>query len=363
MIARQFQSISLVQVRKNTFRETKRICVLSGGAGFFGIGSWRRLAGVAGLGVLLSGALHASQPDQKELQQRFEGTVRPFVETYCITCHGKVKPEGDMDLSADATFEAAERDQEHWKLALEKLQAGEMPPEKAKLHPAPEKAQEVVAWVQALRRFEAQKNAGDPGIVLARRLSNAEYDYTIRDLTGVDMRPTREFPVDPANTAGFDNSGESLTMSPALLKKYLKAARDVAGHMFLKPQGFAFAPYPMLAETDRDKYCVGQIIEFYHRQNTNYADYFQAAWRFKNRAAARRAQGDAGGNCGGKEREREISCDRVAIPGRAAGRAGAGPKAANAVARVAETGREGTGRGAARVRENAGLCCTVAEKG
>ena len=31
-----------------------------------------------------------------------------------------------------------------------------------------------------------------------RRLSNTEYDNAIRDLTGVDMRPTqaREFPVD-----------------------------------------------------------------------------------------------------------------------------------------------------------------------
>ena len=59
--------------------------------------------------------------------------------------------------------------------------------------------------------------------MLARRLSNAEFDYTIGDLTGVDIRPTREFPVDPANEAGFDNSGESLAMSPALLKKYLAA--------------------------------------------------------------------------------------------------------------------------------------------
>ena len=83
-----------------------------------------------------------------------------------------------------------------------------------------------------------------PGPVLARRLSNAEYDYTIRDLTGVDIRPTREFPVDPANEAGFDNSGESLAMSPALLKKYLAAARLVADHLVLKPDGFAFAPHP-----------------------------------------------------------------------------------------------------------------------
>ncbi len=92
--------------------------------------------------------------------------------------------------------------------------------------------------------------------MLARRLSNAEYNYTIRDLTGVDIRPTREFPVDPANPAGFDNSGESLAMSPALLKKYLQAAREVANHLVLESEGLAFAPHPMLVETDRDKYCV-----------------------------------------------------------------------------------------------------------
>jgi hypothetical protein len=67
-----------------------------------------------------------------------------------------------------------------------------------------------------------------------------EYNYTIRDLTGVDIRPTREFPVDPANTAGFDNSGETLAMSPTLLKEYLNAAREVASHMYLREEGFAF---------------------------------------------------------------------------------------------------------------------------
>jgi hypothetical protein len=121
--------------------------------------------------------------------------------------------------------------------------------------------------------------------VLARRLSAAEYNYTIRDLTGQDMQITREFPVDPANPAGFDNSGESLTMSPGLLTKYLQAARAVADRMALTPNGIDFAPYPMLVETDRDRYSIQRIVDFYFRQPTDLADYFQAAWRFKFRAA------------------------------------------------------------------------------
>jgi hypothetical protein len=170
-------------------------------------------------------------------------------------------------------------------LVLEKLQNGEMPPEKAKQHPTPDLRKGVADWIQAWRRHESSRNAGDPGIVLARRLSNSEYNYTIRDLTGVDLQPTREFPADPANTAGFDNSGETLVMSPTLLNKYLKAARDVASHLYLKPHGFAFAPNPMLVETDRDQFCVMQIIGFYHQHNIDYADYFEAAWRYKHRAA------------------------------------------------------------------------------
>src|SRR6185437_4576736 len=116
-------------------------------------------------------------------------------------------------------------------------------------------------------------------------LSNAEFDYTIRDLTGVDIRPTREFPVDPANEAGFDNSGESLAMSPALLKKYLAAARRIADHVVLKPEGFVFAPHPVVTDTDRDKYCVHRIIDFYEHHKVDVADYFFAAWKYRHRAA------------------------------------------------------------------------------
>ena len=46
----------------------------------------------------------------------------------------------------------------------------------------------------------------------------------------------------------------------------------------------------MLVETDRDRMsAVNQIIEFYKRQNTDYAAYFEAAWRFKHRGSTNRA--------------------------------------------------------------------------
>ena len=190
---------------------------------------------------------------------------------------------------------------------LARLKAGEMPPSQSRQQPTPAQRQSVIDWIETVSAEDAKRHPNDPGIVLARRLSNAEYDYTIRDLTGVDIRPTKEFPVDPANQAGFDNSGESLAMSPALVKKYLDAARRVADHVCSCPDGFSFAPYPVVTDKDRDKYGVNRIVDFYKRQPLDYADYFLAAWRYRHRAALRPAADDAGG-CG---RERRRSARRT----------------------------------------------------
>jgi hypothetical protein len=226
-----------------------------------------------------------SGPSDGTLEARFSKHVQPFLERYCFTCHGAQKQEASLDLRRDSTVAAVAKNPQQWDRVLERLRSEEMPPDEAPRRPTPDERAAVVAWLRDLREHERQRNAGDPGTVLARRLSNAEYDYTIRDLTGVDIRPAREFPIDPANEAGFDNSGESLVMSPALLKKYLAAARLIADHVVLKPDGFVFAPHPAVTDTDRDKYCVGRVIDFYDRHKVDLADYFFAAWRYRHRDA------------------------------------------------------------------------------
>src|SRR5262249_38817591 len=67
------------------------------------------------------------------------------------------------------------------------------------------------------------------------------------------------------------------------LQKYLAAARFVADHVVLKPEGFVFAPHPVVTDTDRDKYCVSRLMAFYQGHRVDYADYFLAAWRFQHR--------------------------------------------------------------------------------
>jgi hypothetical protein len=221
------------------------------------------------------------------IDQRFEQTVKPFVAKYCAGCHSGKMPAAQFDLTSYTSMNMVTDDFARWGLVAERLKAKEMPPKPMPPPPA-DATQQIIDWVAAVRAEEIKKADGDPGVVLARRLSNAEYDYTIRDLTGQDLHVAKQFPVDPANQAGFDNSGESLTMSSALLNKYLQAAREVANHAVLKPDGIDFASYSTLVETDREKYAIQRILSFYAAQPTNYADYFEAAWRYKYRVALKK---------------------------------------------------------------------------
>jgi hypothetical protein len=168
--------------------------------------------------------------------------VRPLLKKYCLECHATKVKKGSLDLERFASLAQIRKDVQPWRQVMEQLEAEEMPPKK-KPQPTAAERKQLLAWVAACLDAEARARAGDPGYVPLRRLSNAEYDCTIRDLTGVDLRPTREFPADGAAGEGFTNAAEALTeITPDLFSKYLGAAKDVAEHAVLLPEGFRFAP-------------------------------------------------------------------------------------------------------------------------
>ena len=183
----------------------------------------------------LGATMTAAGADEPAIKLGFENVVHPFLKNHCLACHGAEKPKAKLDLSIYSS--RGSRRQESPRLGPRAGAArggGDAARESAAAAHAARAAGRHRVDSRPCATHEARRNAGDPGPVLARRLSNAEFDYTIRDLTGVDIRPTREFPVDPANEAGFDNSGESLTMSPALVEKYLAAAQ--AGRRPSRPE-------------------------------------------------------------------------------------------------------------------------------
>lgn len=229
--------------------------------------------------LLSAGPIEAAEPDD------FQRHVLPLLKTYCLECHNAKRSEGALDL---ARFTGASSIGEHfrqWEHVLTFVRKGEMPPEKAK-QPSIEERRELLGALERLMAAEAKKWSGDPGVVLPRRLTVAEYNYTIRDLTGVDLRPAESFPVDPASGEGFNNTGEALVMSPNLFKKYYAAAQHTADAAILTPTGFSFAPYPVTTFADRMKYYEQAILRFYEEHTVDYEIYLTELWRYKHRPAA-----------------------------------------------------------------------------
>src|SRR5690606_36647360 len=67
----------------------------------------------------------------------------------------------------------------------------------------------------------------DPGRPLLHRLNQAEYAAAIRDLLHLQVDASSLLPPDDSSY-GFDNIADVLRMSPALMERYLSAARKVS---------------------------------------------------------------------------------------------------------------------------------------
>jgi len=191
----------------------------------------------------------------------FEKEIRPILSEYCLKCHSTEKQKGDIDLERFSSPAEVKKDPQTWLDLLEQLRNKEMPP-KEKPQMSAEQKQRLTAWAEGMLDEVALASAGDPGPVVLRRLSNSEYLYTIRDLTGVEtLNPTKEFPIDGAAGEGFDNAGAALVMSSSLLGKYFDAAKEIAGHAVLLPDGIRFSA----GQTSRDwtDEILGRIRAFY----------------------------------------------------------------------------------------------------
>ena len=220
------------------------------------------------------------------LGSRYDTEIYPLLKSYCLGCHSTEKKKGELDLERFRTLPDLRRDPETWQKVRSFVVDGEMPPEDRR-QPTAEERQTLIQWVEGYLAAEANAQAGDPGPVVLRRLSNAEYTYTIRDLTGLDdLDPAREFPIDGAAGEGFTNTGEALVMSPALISKYLEGGKEIARHVVLLPDGIRFSS--KTTQRDRGDEILSQIQGLYTAYTSGSASQgSRAHWRDAD--AARRA--------------------------------------------------------------------------
>jgi Protein of unknown function (DUF1588)/Protein of unknown function (DUF1592)/Protein of unknown function (DUF1585)/Planctomycete cytochrome C len=89
--------------------------------------------------------------------------IKPFLNQFCVRCHGETKAEGKLSLHALPETEVNKADVAKWKAVFDKLETGEMPPDDAKQPTLEQRFQTM----QAIRTV--LKKAGEPVVDIRRQ--------------------------------------------------------------------------------------------------------------------------------------------------------------------------------------------------
>jgi hypothetical protein len=178
------------------------------------------------LATLLAAAPLAAQDEASKESARtaeYERAVRPVLAELCFRCHGETKQKGSLRLDtldpALATPSVANR----WKVVLDALQAGDMPPEEEP-QPSAEQRRALVQWMQGALDQAAERLRGEQRVVL-RRLTREQYGNALSELLHVPVEIGARLPPEAKSRMGFTNDGAVLDASPLLLESYQEIAR------------------------------------------------------------------------------------------------------------------------------------------
>ncbi|MFK5924175.1 MAG: DUF1592 domain-containing protein [Verrucomicrobiota bacterium] len=150
--------------------------------------------------------------------------VEPVLIERCYDCHGDGMDKGGIALDEYADELELVSDKKMWAAVYDNLEKHLMPPPD-KSQPGSDERELVIAWIES-EVFQLDAKHPDPGKVTIRRLNREEYNNTMRDLIGLDLRPADSFPEDDTGY-GFDNIGDVLSLPPVLMERYLKASGDI----------------------------------------------------------------------------------------------------------------------------------------
>ena len=156
-------------------------------------------------------------------------SARAGFNRYCNGCHNDKLKSGGFSLTA-VDLTRPQRTAEPAEKVIRKLHAGMMPPPGL---PRPDaamtKAMTHLLETEIDKAATAQPNPGRPAL---HRLNRTEYANAVRDLLNVTIDVNTLLPPDDMSH-GFDNMADVLTVSPALLDGYVRAAgkisRDAVG--------------------------------------------------------------------------------------------------------------------------------------
>jgi hypothetical protein len=151
---------------------------------------------------------------------------RALLDRYCVTCHNqKLRTSGLALDTMDLTNVSAGADV--WEKVVRKVRMNAMPPPG---RPRPDQpTYDAFATYLETSLDRAAAASPNPGRTESlHRLNRTEYQNAIRDLFALDIDITSMLPADEADRHGFDNMAGVLSVSPALLDRYVTAANTIS---------------------------------------------------------------------------------------------------------------------------------------
>jgi Protein of unknown function (DUF1592)/Protein of unknown function (DUF1588)/Protein of unknown function (DUF1587)/Protein of unknown function (DUF1585)/Protein of unknown function (DUF1595)/Ca-dependent carbohydrate-binding module xylan-binding len=185
-------------------------------------------------------AVPVAAPAQAPAAKGFAKDILPVMQKYCWDCHGDGAHKGELNFDKYLDEKSVVADRKIWAGVLFHIDQWTMPPAKKSEQPTAQERDFLTKYLDQLLNPVDAANP-DPGRVTIRRLNRVEYNNTMRDLLGVDIRPADDFPEDDTGY-GFDNIGDVLALPPILMERYLTAADRVLNAAIPPPP-----PEPALA--------------------------------------------------------------------------------------------------------------------
>jgi len=169
--------------------------------------------------TLVSGVAYGQMPGPMPV-----GTQQALVSKYCTGCHNDKSKAGGFSWTTIDLADPAQNAQQSEKV-IRKLKAGMMPPAG---RPRPDRAS-INTFVAALETATDHAATAHPyaGAPELHRLNRTEYHNSIKDLLALDVDVSSLLPPDEAGR-GFDNIADALTVSPALVQGYVRAASKIS---------------------------------------------------------------------------------------------------------------------------------------
>jgi hypothetical protein len=171
----------------------------------------------------------------------------PIIDRYCLTCHDRAAAEGGIVLDVFDNLPPGAKYRPLMLRIAAVLRSESMPPED---EPRPSRAERetLQAWLD--RALDPADGGAPSSRVTIRRLNRAEYNTTIRDLVGLDLRPADDFPADDIGY-GFDNIADVLATPPVLVEMGLAAAESVVAAAFASADARSRIMNPQADEVPR----------------------------------------------------------------------------------------------------------------